>query len=51
MEILFEDLREVIDYNETILELWMEEYYFRHIGWQEGTQYSISLYDCIQCCF
>lgn len=43
---LFEDLEEIMDYDETMFHLWMSEYNFRGVDWWEGTQYSISSYDC-----
>ena len=45
---LFEDLQEICDYDETISELWLNDYIFNKCtDWQEETSYSVPLYDCI----
>ena len=50
-EMLFKDLQEICDYDETISELWLSELIFKFTGWRKGTSYSVSLYDCIDSYF
>lgn len=44
---LFEDLQEMSDYDETISKLWLGEFIFKYTNWREGISSSISLHDCI----
>ena len=50
-EMLFEDLKEICDYDATISQLWMKDYGFRFVDSREGTTFGISLYDCIDSYF
>ena len=44
---LFEDLREIMEFDPIISELWMQEYEFKFRRWKEPREFLVYLYDCI----
>ena len=46
-EMLYEDLREIMDSDPTICKLWLGEYEFKFHDWKEARESSIYWYHCI----
>ena len=48
-EMLYEDLREIMDFDSTICKLWLGEYEFKFHDWQEARESSIYWYHLDNC--